>query len=645
LNFLILNLLINCIMLKTALKTHFGYESFRPGQDEIIKSILDHKDTLALMPTGGGKSLCFQLPALLLDGVSLIISPLIALMKDQVDALRAKGISAAFLNSTLSAEELGSRLAEVRQGKFKMVYLAPERLASSNFLNEAVKWPISIIAVDEAHCVSQWGHDFRPDYLLIKKFILSLKKRPIVTAFTATATPEVKRDIEDNLGLENANIFIRGFDRPNLIFYARAGLRHNERFKETARILKSTPGSAIVYVGKRDTAEELADFLKSRGISAFPYHAGMKAEERSSAQEDFMNDRVRVIVATIAFGMGVDKPDVRLVIHAHTPSSLENYYQEAGRAGRDGEKASCILLHSFQDALLHRFFIQKSREDMSQNGLTAENIEQQCKIKEERLKIIERYVLGRSCRRKKILEYFSDPSAKKLFNCQTCDICLNHKWEKTEEPPIEKRHYGYGEYYEEYNETTVLFEKLKSLRLALARQMNVRAYMIFSDRVLHQFAKQKPVNEMEMLEINGVGANLFHLYGNYFLEEICKYKNSQGTGTEYFQKIKRERFHKDKPERGDSNRKTRELFLQGKDVNVIAKERNLKETTVLQHLCEEHRCGRLTDISALLPVDIANEIRQVIETFNGHPVRLREIKDKCSERVQYHHIRLVMNSA
>jgi len=520
-----------------------------------------------------------------------------------------------------------------------MVYLAPERLASSNFFNEAAKWPISMIAVDEAHCVSQWGHDFRPDYLLIKKFISSIRIRPIVTAFTATATPEVKRDIEDKLGLKNANVFIRGFDRPNLIFYARSGLKHNERFKETVRILKSTPGPAIVYVGKRDTTEELAGFLKEQGISALPYHAGMKAEERSSTQEDFMNDRIRVIVATIAFGMGVDKPDVRLVIHAHTPSSLENYYQEAGRAGRDGEKASCILLHSFQDALLHRFFIQKSRENMSQNGLTAESIEQQCKIKEDRLKIMENYVLANSCRRKKILEYFSDPSAKKLLNCQTCDICLNHKWEKTEESPVEKRHYG----YEEYNETTVLFEKLKSLRLNLARQMNVRAYMIFSDRVLHEFAENKPANEMEMLRINGVGGNLFRLYGHYFLDEIRKYKNSPESGADYFKKIKRGRVRGEKPERGGSSRKACELFLQGKSISEIAKERDLKETTVLQYLCEEHRYGRITDVSALLPADIAGEIKQVIGTFSERPVRLKEIKDKCSERVEYHHIRLVLN--
>ncbi|MEW6202199.1 MAG: RecQ family ATP-dependent DNA helicase [bacterium] len=414
------------------LATHYGFSSFRPGQEEIVQSILSGRDTLALMPTGGGKSLCFQLPALALPGTTVVISPLIALMKDQVDALKVRGIAASFINSSLPADEIDRRIQDVLAGKIKLLYLAPERLATG-FTEQLRKISISLVAIDEAHCVSTWGHDFRPDYLEIEKHISQLAKRPILATFTATATPEVKQDIIKRLGLQNPQTFVRGFDRPNLRFFTRAYLSDYERQEELARLVRSMKGSGIVYCGTRDKTEELARYLQENGINALPYHAGMKTEERTRVQEQFMRDDVPVITATIAFGMGVDKPDVRFVIHAHMPASLENYYQEAGRAGRDGETAYCVLLHSGQDSALHEFFIEKNYEESLDRGKPMQEATVVRVIKFEKLKKIQEYATTRACRRKLILDYFGDGSSLKQDNCKGCDHCLDYQWEGGEE--------------------------------------------------------------------------------------------------------------------------------------------------------------------------------------------------------------------
>jgi ATP-dependent DNA helicase RecQ len=427
-------------MLEKQLEKYFSFSQFRPGQKEVVESIIAGNDVVALMPTGGGKSLCFQLPAILSDNISIVISPLIALMQDQVDSLNARGINATYINSTLDQYEIAERFAEIKAGKTKIVYIAPERFGNRQFQELFSELDVYLLAVDEAHCVSQWGHDFRPDYLAVKEYIAMLKKRPIVAAFTATATPEVKDDIIERLALQNPHVFVRGFDRPNLKFFVRENLKKKERITEALRIVKSIEGSGIIYAITRKETETVAKFLKENGIKATAYHAGMAGDKRSKIQNDFMENKFKVIVATIAFGMGVDKADIRFVIHVGMPSSPEGYYQEAGRAGRDGEKAYCILLHSKSDASLHHFFIMTNKGEMKNQGKNFADAQIVTDIKYARLNKMKEYVGLETCRRLLLLEYFGDPAVKNHSgNCKGCDVCLDFKWEKTpEEVAIKK---------------------------------------------------------------------------------------------------------------------------------------------------------------------------------------------------------------
>ena len=421
-------------MLEKELEKYFSFAKFRPGQKEIVESIISGKDVVALMPTGGGKSLCFQLPAILSENISIVISPLIALMQDQVDSLTARGIAATYINSSLDQYEIMERFAEIKSGKTKIVYVAPERFGNREFQKLFSNLDVYLLAVDEAHCVSQWGHDFRPDYLAVKEYIAMLPRRPIVAAFTATATPEVKDDIIARLALKDPDVFVRGFDRPNLKFFVRPNLKKKERIDEALRIVKSIPGSGIIYAITRKETETVAKFLKENGIKAIAYHAGMSGDKRSKIQNDFMENRFKVIVATIAFGMGVDKADIRFVIHVGMPSSPEGYYQEAGRAGRDGEKAFCILLHSKSDASLHHFFIMANKGEMASQGKNFTDAKIVTDIKYARLDKMKEYVNLETCRRLLLLEYFGDPSVENHSgNCKGCDVCLEYKWEKTSE--------------------------------------------------------------------------------------------------------------------------------------------------------------------------------------------------------------------
>ncbi|MED1643064.1 DNA helicase RecQ [Brevibacillus agri] len=389
------------------LQKYFGYESFREGQKKIIESLLAGHDTIGIMPTGGGKSICYQVPAMLFDGVTIVISPLISLMKDQVDVLVSMGIAATQINSSLDYSEVRERLRMAARGEYKLLYIAPERLESETFQNLIRNVPISFVAVDEAHCVSQWGHDFRPSYLEIARFLRTLPERPIVAALTATATPEVTADIKRQLSLEDERLFITGFGRDNLILSVRKG--ENRRGFIQAYLKANRQHAGIIYAATRKDVDALHADLAKRGFSVTKYHAGLSEEERAANQEAFLFDDVRTMVATNAFGMGIDKSNVRYVIHYNMPKNLEAYYQEAGRAGRDGEPSECILLYQPQDIQTQSFFIE-------QNQLTDERKEHEYK----KLYAMVDYCRTPRCLQQYIVQYFGEADAPECGRCHNC---------------------------------------------------------------------------------------------------------------------------------------------------------------------------------------------------------------------------------
>ena len=397
------------------LKKYFGYDAFRSGQETLIDSILNGRDVLGIMPTGAGKSICYQVPALMLSGITLVISPLISLMKDQVRALNEAGIHAAYINSSLTENQISKALFNAKNGQYKIIYVAPERLETYSFLDFAMNAPISMITVDEAHCISQWGQDFRPSYMNIVKLVSRLPKRPIVSAFTATATTNVKEDIICVLQLANPNILITGFDRKNLYFEVKTGKKKDDALIEY--IKEHETESGIIYCATRKNVEAVWELLMAKGIFAAKYHAGLTNEERKVNQDDFIYDIKPIVVATNAFGMGIDKSNVRYVIHYNMPQSMENYYQEAGRAGRDGEKSDCILLYSPQDVMINQFLLDSKeiRQDMDVEDLQA--------IKErdlQRLRDMTYYCTTKECLRNYILRYFGEHVHGGCGNCSNC---------------------------------------------------------------------------------------------------------------------------------------------------------------------------------------------------------------------------------
>ena len=396
------------------LKKYFGYDEFREGQELLIDSILKGMDVLGIMPTGAGKSLCYQLPALLLPGITLVISPLISLMKDQVQTLNQAGIHAAFINSSLTENQIRKALTLAAEGQYKIIYVAPERLETSGFMEFAMKAEISMVTVDEAHCISQWGQDFRPSYLKIVEFIKKLSCRPVISGFTATATETVKEDILCVLGLHNPRVLVTGFDRKNLYFAVERPRKKDAYVLDYVRNHSEECG--IIYCATRKNVESVCEMLKENGMSAIAYHAGLGNEERKINQDDFIYDRKQVIVATNAFGMGIDKSNVRYVIHYNMPQNLENYYQEAGRAGRDGEPSECILLYSPQDIMINRFLMEYKEANLAAET----DISLIQERDEERLQIMSHYCMTTNCLREYILRYFGEKSTDQCGNCSNC---------------------------------------------------------------------------------------------------------------------------------------------------------------------------------------------------------------------------------
>ncbi|MDI6920127.1 DNA helicase RecQ [Clostridium botulinum] len=400
---------------KNLLKKHFGYNEFRKAQEKVIESILKKENTVAIMPTGAGKSICYQIPALIFEGVTVVISPLISLMKDQVDSLKEVGIEATYINSSLNNLEIEERIFNAREGLYKLIYIAPERLESDSFVRSLNNLNIDLVAVDEAHCVSQWGHDFRPSYTKISNFIRKLSKRPIVTAFTATATETVRYDILNSLELQDPKVFVTGFDRENLSFSV---IKGEDKEKFIFDYLENNIGKVgIIYTSTRKEAESLYNKINKKGYKVGVYHAGLNDEERKRTQEDFSFDNIEIIVATNAFGMGIDKSNVRFVIHHNIPKNMEAYYQEAGRAGRDGEESECILLFSPNDIRLQKYFIDESflspeRKNNEYNKLRA----------------MVDYCYTSKCLRSYILEYFGEDALEE--KCNNCSTCNDNREEK-----------------------------------------------------------------------------------------------------------------------------------------------------------------------------------------------------------------------
>ena len=602
---------------KEALKAVFGYDSFRPGQEAVINAILDGRDILAVMPTGAGKSLCYQVPAMLLSGITLVISPLISLMQDQVKALNEAGVNAAFINSSLSEKELNDTFKNAYKGHYKIIYVAPERLMSEGFISFAKSVEISMVTVDEAHCISQWGQDFRPSYMDIAEFINILDKRPIISAFTATATQNVREDIICSLGLSNPYFLVTGFDRENLFF--QVDKPHNKERFILDFIERHRGESGIIYCATRKNVDSLYTLLRKQHISVGKYHAGMSNEERKQMQNDFVFDYTSIVIATNAFGMGIDKSNVRFVIHYNMPSSMENYYQEAGRAGRDGLNSECILLFSPQDIIINRFLLE--HKDFSDvDPIDAMTIRER-DIK--RLQIMEGYCYTTECLRNYILKYFGeDPKkpcddcgnclrqfetldmtdeAKKIINCIyesrgrygkniIMDTVLGAKTARlTEIGATEYKSYGVlessnknllrrlieelllegyiatGEYQVlklgdisrlKNTETKVLvkitdedkitkrkekpkknkkgmdsltskgfklFDKLKELRLEIARAEKIPPYIVFNDKTLIDMCAKMPTTKSDMLNVSGVGENKYGKYGERFIAVIKEY--------------------------------------------------------------------------------------------------------------------------
>ena len=396
------------------LKVYFGYDTFRDGKEDIINAILSGRDVLAIMPTGAGKSICYQVPALMMSGITMVISPLISLMQDQVKALNEAGVHAAYINSSLTENQINKALSLAAQGRYKIIYVAPERLTSYTFLDFACHVEISMVTVDEAHCISQWGQDFRPSYLKIVEFVARLPRRPIVSAFTATATEDVKEDIIHILKLEQPKVVVTGFDRENL-YYSVERIRRKDDFV-LDYIHNHPQESGIIYCATRKNVDKLFELLFKSGIAVTRYHAGLDNETRKKNQEDFIYDRAPIVVATNAFGMGIDKSNVRYVIHYNMPQSMENYYQEAGRAGRDGEAAQCILLFSEQDMVINRFLLEQ--KDFSEMDIEDARLVMERDV--WRLQVMERYCKTSECLRNYILSYFGEQPKHPCGHCGNC---------------------------------------------------------------------------------------------------------------------------------------------------------------------------------------------------------------------------------
>lgn len=685
------------------LKEYFGYDSFRPLQQEIINSIFEGEDNLVIMPTGGGKSICYQLPALLLPGVTLVISPLIALMKDQVDGLKANGISAAFINSSQQPQEHQEIYQLLFQKQLKLLYVAPESLNILDVVFSQIE--ISLIAIDEAHCISAWGHDFRPAYTQLGYLKNKFPKVPVI-ALTATADKATRQDICNQLNIPDATQYLASFDRKNLSLEVRPGTK---RIEQILDFLVDKPNDCgIIYCLSRKTTEMLAEKLQQKGFKAEAYHAGINHEIRSKVQEDFINDTIQIVCATIAFGMGIDKSNVRWVIHYNLPKNIEGYYQEIGRAGRDGLPSSTLLFHSYADVVQLQKFA-----DMSGNK----------DVQLAKLDRMKQYADSLSCRRKILLSYFGELIQE---DCGNCDVCKNPPsfidgtviaqkalscvtrakeeepigtiidilrgaqnavildkgyqrlktygiakdiaWQDWQQYIIQLINQGYLEIafhlnnklklterskkvlfegekvklanlleFEKKKEIVIqttdkgaapdLFEKLRQLRLELAKEAGIPAYQIFSDATLKEMEKSRPMSDKEFMQINGVGRQKMQNYGYPFIKAITDFSAK---------KVKKK---KKKTNKGTTHLETLSLYKKGLSIDEIAETRGLASSTIFSHIMKLHKNGESINLKQFINTSDLEAIEKAKEKLEK-PTGLKPYFDHFDGTMDYDTIKI-----
>lgn len=628
------------------LKQYFGYDSLRTGQEELINGILAGHDVLGIMPTGAGKSLCYQLPALILKGITLVISPLISLMSDQVKALNQAGVHAAYINSSLTENQIRIALSYASQGRYKIIYVAPERLNTPRFLDFACNADISMLTVDEAHCISQWGQDFRPSYLEIAGFLTRLPRRPIVSAFTATATERVKNDIVASLGLNNPVTMVTGFDRPNLFF--RVVTRRGGSQKDNSIInyvKKHEDESGIIYCATKKNVDKLYTLLNEQGISAGRYHAGLSNDERKQNQEDFTYDRIRVMVATNAFGMGIDKSNVRYVLHYNMPQSLEYYYQEAGRAGRDGEEAECVLFFSKQDIMINKFLLQNK----ASAGDVASDM-QKTANDQRKLQQMINYCETDKCLREFILSYFGDTTPCICNKCSNCVVVEDEEEETYVETGKKRKK---AAQLAGLNELGVaLFEKLRSVRTELAAEKSVPPYIICSDKTLKDICAKLPRDKEQLADVYGMGEQKIQNYGEAFVTAVNSFvaDNPNPSGSTSGERPQTVLSDEEAAETGSTRKKKLPFYIEPQrldEVELTDKCRLTELTNKINELCpadKEHKKLAASFINELLiaegyleeVTEGENKIKRVTE--KGRSVGIDEEERKAKFGGSYYAI-------